>query len=124
VNERIATAAENYDVERAEFFFECPDPACGERVVVSLDEYERVRDESTRFVHAVEHVEPKFERVVARRARYAVVEKFGRRLTALVRRLDPRRGPTPSSDARFRRPSDAEGTKELRGRRRGRRSPR
>jgi hypothetical protein len=41
VNERIATAAENYDVERAEFFCECPDPACGERVVVSLDEYER-----------------------------------------------------------------------------------
>jgi hypothetical protein len=100
VNERIAMAADNYDVESAELFCECPDPACGERVVVSLDGYERVREESTRFVHAVEHVEPKFERIVARRPKHAIVEKFGRRLIARVRRPDPRRGPTPSSNAK------------------------
>jgi hypothetical protein len=98
VNERIATAADNYKVESAEFFCECHDPACGERVVVPLDDYERVRADGTRFVHATEHVEPEFERVVAGRPRYAVVEKFGRRLTELVHRLDPRRGPTPSSE--------------------------
>jgi hypothetical protein len=99
VNERIATAADNYEVESAEFFCECHDPACGERVVIALDEYERVRSDGTRFVHAIEHVEPRFERVVERRKSYAVVEKFGRRLTELVHRLDPRRGPAPSSDA-------------------------
>jgi hypothetical protein len=98
VNERIATAAENYKVESAEFFCECHDPACSERVVVPLDEYERVRSEGTRFVHASKHVEPEFERVVARRPRYAVVEKFGRRLTEIVHRLDPRRGPAAASD--------------------------
>jgi hypothetical protein len=97
VNERIATAADNYEVESAEFFCECHDPACGERVLVPLDEYERVRADGTRFVHAIEHVEPEFERVVERRPRYAVVEKFGRRLTELVHRLDPRRRPAPSS---------------------------
>jgi hypothetical protein len=74
-----------------------PRPACGERVVVPLDEYERVREGGTRFVHAIEHVEPKFERIVARRPKYAVVEKFGRTLAALVRRLDPRRGPASRS---------------------------
>jgi hypothetical protein len=97
VNERIATAADNYKVESAEFFCECHDPACGERVVVPLDEYERVRADGARFVHATEHVEREFERVVERRPRYAVVQKFGRRLTELVHRLDPRRGPAPSS---------------------------
>jgi hypothetical protein len=98
VNERIATAADNYKVESAEFFCECRDPACGERVVVPLDDYERVRADGTRFVHAAEHVEAEFERVVARRPSYAVVEKFGRRLTELVHRLDPRRGPTRNSE--------------------------
>jgi hypothetical protein len=91
VNERIANAADRYEVENAEFFCECYDPACGERVVVPLNEYERVRAESTRFVHAPGHVDPVYERVVARRSRYAVVEKFGRGLATIVRRLDPRR---------------------------------
>ena len=93
VNERIASAAERYDVESAEFFCECHDPACGARVVVPLDEYERVRAKSTRFVHAVGHVESDFERVVARRSKYAIVEKFGHTLAAIVRRLDPRTEP-------------------------------
>jgi hypothetical protein len=93
VNERIANAAERYDVESAEFFCECHDPACGARVVVPLDEYERVRAESTRFVHAPDHVNPGYERVVARKSRYAIVEKFGRGLAAIVHRLDPRRTP-------------------------------
>ncbi len=91
VNERIANAADRYEVESAEFFCECHDPDCGARVVVPLQEYEHVRSESTRFVHAPGHVDPSYERVVARKTRYAVVEKFGRRPAAIVRRLDPRR---------------------------------
>jgi hypothetical protein len=94
VNERIASAAERYEVESAEFFCECHDPACGVRVVVPLDEYETVRAKSTRFLHAVGHVESEFERVVARRAKYAMVEKFGRTLAAIVRRLDSRARPS------------------------------
>jgi hypothetical protein len=90
VNEQIAEAADRFDVETAEFYCECHDPACGERVVVPLGEYEHVRTESTRFLHAPDHVEAAFERVVAHRRRYAVVEKVGQRLRAVVRRLDPR----------------------------------
>jgi hypothetical protein len=90
VNEHIAAAADRFDVERAEFYCECHDPACGERVVVPLDEYEEVRDKPTRFLHAPDHVERRFERVVASRGRYAVVEKLGRKLASVVRRLDSR----------------------------------
>jgi hypothetical protein len=91
VNERIANAAERYEVESAEFFCECHDPACGERLVLPLSEYERVRAESTRFVHAPGHIDPVFERVVTRKPRYAIVEKLGRKLATIVRRLDRRR---------------------------------
>jgi hypothetical protein len=90
VNERIATAAANYEVESAEFFCECHDPACGARVTVPLDEYEDMRSESTLFVHAPDHVESGFEQVVAKTPRYAVVRKVGHRLAEIVRRLDPR----------------------------------
>jgi hypothetical protein len=97
VNEQIASAAERYEVESAEFFCECHDPACGARVVVPLDEYETVREEGTRFLHAAGHLESDFERVVARRPKYAIVEKFGRKLAAIVRRLDPRARPSASA---------------------------
>jgi hypothetical protein len=90
VNEQIAAAADRFDVESAEFYCECHDPSCGERVVVPLDEYQEVREKPTRFLHAPDHVERRFERVVARRGRYAIVEKFGRKLASVVRRLDPR----------------------------------
>jgi hypothetical protein len=93
VNERIATAATDYEVESAEFFCECHDPACGARVTVPLQEYEGVRADGALFLHAPDHVEPEFERIIAGTPRYAVVRKFGRRLAELVLRLDPRRRP-------------------------------
>ena len=90
VNEQIAEAADRFDVPTAHFYCECPDPACGERLEVALEDYEKVRARSTRFLHVPHHVERRFERVVARRRGYAVVEKFGRKLAAVVRRLDQR----------------------------------
>jgi hypothetical protein len=93
VNERIATAATDYEVDSAEFFCECHDPACGGRVTVPLEEYEDVRADGSLFLHAPDHVEPEFERVVAKTPRYAVVRKVGRSLAALVLRLDPRGRP-------------------------------
>jgi hypothetical protein len=90
VNEQIAEAAERFDVPSAHFYCECHDPACGERLEVGLDDYEAVRASSTRFLHVPHHVEQSFERVVARRRGYAIVEKFGRKIAAVVRRLDPR----------------------------------
>jgi hypothetical protein len=90
VNEHIARAADRFDVESAEFYCECHDPDCGERVVVPLEEYEDVRGKPTRFLHASGHVERRFERVVASKGRYAIVEKVGQKLAAVVRRLNPR----------------------------------
>jgi len=90
VNEHIARAADRFDLESAEFYCECHDPACGERVVVPLGEYEDVRERPTRFLHAAGHLERRFERVVASKGRYAIVEKVGQKLATVVRRLNPR----------------------------------
>jgi hypothetical protein len=90
VNEHIAAAADRFDVESAEFYCECHDPACGERVVVPLEEYEEVREKPTRFLHAPDHIARRYERVVASKGRYAIVEKAGQKLAAVVRRLNPR----------------------------------
>jgi hypothetical protein len=90
VNERIAAAADRFDVESAEFYCECHDPACGERVVVPLEEYEEVRERPTHFLHAPDHVERRYERVVASKGRHEIVEKVGQKLAAVARRLDPR----------------------------------
>jgi hypothetical protein len=49
-----------------------------------------VRSESTHFVVAEGHVGSGYERIVEKRGGYSVVEKFRRRLAALVRRTDPR----------------------------------
>jgi hypothetical protein len=48
--------------------------------MVPLEEYEVVRADGALFLHAREHVEPSFERVVAKTPRYAVVRKVGRQL--------------------------------------------
>jgi hypothetical protein len=93
VNEQIAAAADRFEIESAEFYCECHDPACSERVIVPLEDYERVRSKPTRFLHVEGHVEDEFESVVATRRRYAIVEKFGATLTRIVRRLDPRTQP-------------------------------
>ena len=52
---------------------------CMKVVELSIEEYEMVRAEPTRFVVApgAEHVEPDIERVVQRQELYWIVEKIG-----------------------------------------------
>jgi hypothetical protein len=90
VNERIAETAEGFGSDESVFVCECADPDCQHRLDVPLDEYEEVRDESTHFIVAKGHEVPVYERVVETRPGYAIVEKFTRRLAAMVRRTDPR----------------------------------
>jgi hypothetical protein len=90
VNERIAETAEGSETDESVFVCECSDPDCQHRLEVPLDTYEEVRAEGTRFIVAEGHEEPGYERVVKKRQGYAIVEKFTRRLAALVRRSDPR----------------------------------
>lgn len=90
VNERIAESAERFDSDSAEFVCECHDRSCTHRVTASLDDYEHVREEPTRFLLAPGHDDAHVERVVVRSRRFWIVEKFERTVAATVRRLNPR----------------------------------
>lgn len=91
LNERLE--AHNRWVNRrfSEWVCECADETCAEPVELSIEEYEDVRAEPTRFLVAPseEHVSPRIEQVVRREERYWVVEKTG--VSAeLSDELDPR----------------------------------
>jgi hypothetical protein len=91
VNERIAESAERFEAPSTEFVCECSDQNCTERVEATLDEYEHVRADATRFLVRPGHEDSRVERVVERRGRrHAVVEKFNGAVALIVRRLNPR----------------------------------
>ena len=78
VNERIAELNQTFHVEgRSEFLCECSREECKEPVSISIDEYEGVRRESTRFFVLPGHEDESVERVLERNERYIVVEKIG-----------------------------------------------
>ena len=91
VNERIRDIADRHgsDLHDYEFLCECSDPACLERVTLSLDEYEAVRADATRFVLAEGHTDATIERVVETAPDHVVVEKVGV-AAEVVQELDPR----------------------------------
>jgi hypothetical protein len=76
VNERIAESAEGFDADEADFVCECGEQACTERVSATLDEYERVRADGTRFLIRPGHENERIERVVERAERYVIVDKL------------------------------------------------
>jgi hypothetical protein len=90
VNEQIAETAERFDVGTADFYCECSEVACHERLEVPLEDYEEVRSESTHFIVSPGHEDERVERVLAQRDRYAVVDKVHHIVAAIVARLDPR----------------------------------
>jgi len=93
VNERIAESAQRFEAPDARFVCECADPGCTEPVNPPLADYEQVRSDGTHFLLAPEHEHERVERVIEKRRRYQVVEKFNRAIAARVRRLDPRTRP-------------------------------
>lgn len=92
VNERIATAAGRFGSEEAEIVCECADPTCVERVEVPLEVYEGVRAEPTKFILANGHEQGSIEKVLEERPRFQIVQKVNRKVVAVVKKLDPRRG--------------------------------
>jgi hypothetical protein len=74
---------------------ECSDAECTDRIEAPLDDYESVRADGTRFLLVRGHEDTRVERVLHARARYAIVEKFERKLAAAVRRLNPRAATSP-----------------------------
>ena len=94
VNERIADMAEGFVADAVEFYCECADPTCLERLQVPVRDYERVRTRGgTSFLLAPGHERPSVERVVERRDRFSIVEKVERTIAEAVRQLDPRAEP-------------------------------
>ena len=98
LNEGIAAAAQRLEAEETEFVCECSDAECTDRVAATLEEYERVRAVSTRFLLAPGHAAADVERVVGRRRGYWVVEKVEASMRRIARRLHTRRPPADLTD--------------------------
>lgn len=79
LNERLKAYPAAGKERFSEWVCECADMTCMKPVELTIEEYERVRAEPTRFVVApgAEHVDTEIERVVQREQRYWVVEKIG-----------------------------------------------
>ena len=79
LNERLKAYPASQDQRFSEWVCECADMTCSRPVELSIEEYEMIRAEPTRFVVApgAEHVHPDIERVVRRGMRYWIVEKIG-----------------------------------------------
>jgi uncharacterized protein (DUF1499 family) len=79
VNGKISEKAESHGVDshEYEFFCECSDAACVERVTLTLSEYEHIRTEPTRFVVKKNHVVPEIEHVIEAVPDHVVIEKHG-----------------------------------------------
>jgi hypothetical protein len=65
--------------QRAPFLCECADPSCTEIVMLSLVNYERLREYPSRFLLAAGHedAEADYELVIEAESGYAIVEKVG-----------------------------------------------
>ena len=90
VNERIAENARRFEAGSTEFICECDDPRCTERVEATLEEYEQVRANGTRFLLAAGHGDSAVEELVERRDGFMIVEKVQTVARAIARRRNPR----------------------------------
>jgi hypothetical protein len=89
-NERIEESAERADQEpeRIDFYCECADIDCDERIVVSAHEFDSVRTRPTQFLVLPGHEQPDIETVVLRTPVYLVVEKRGEAAEFVKEQLD------------------------------------
>jgi len=80
VNEKIDDIAARHgdDAHVYEFFCECSDVDCSERVHLTLPQYAHVREEPARFVVVKGHVLEEIEHVIERAEDHVLIEKHGR----------------------------------------------
>ncbi len=90
VNERIAETAERFEAIETNFVCECANPKCTHRLGVTLEEYERVRNEGDAFLLVPGHQDERVEAVVKHSDEHAVVEKQHPVARKLVLELNPR----------------------------------
>jgi hypothetical protein len=92
VNERVSDLNKSHDlwVKLSDWVCECADETCTERIELTPQQYERVRENPTHFIVApgAEHVVFDVERVVEQHERYWVVSKVGE-AASVAMNLDP-----------------------------------
>jgi hypothetical protein len=86
VNDGIQELAGDHgrDSHVYEFFCECSDINCSERVHLTLPEYAHVRDDPSRFVVVKGHVLPEIEHVIERAEDHVLIEKHGHAGTVAI----------------------------------------
>ena len=91
VNERIEGLNEGFGVilPMGEWVCECADEGCVERMDLTVEEYEAIRQHPNRFPVLPRHEQLDVEWVVERHERYVVVSKFDKG-GVLARQHDPR----------------------------------
>jgi hypothetical protein len=89
VNERIREIAGRHEHVEQEFLCECADPACTERITLTVREYEEIRSRPARFVLVPGHTAPEIERLVRSDGDHVVIDKVGL-AGNVAAELDPR----------------------------------
>jgi hypothetical protein len=93
INERVKELHQGFSLVLPldEWICECADDTCTDKVAMSANEYEAIRNDGARFFVAPsdEHVWYDIERVTVRTTNYWVVEKVGSS-GAMAREADPR----------------------------------
>jgi hypothetical protein len=89
-NDRIDETAERQGraAEPIEFYCECSDRDCAERIPISAHEFETVRAKPTQFIVKPGHEVAEIEHVVLRNPLYQVVEKTGEAAEYVTEKLD------------------------------------
>jgi hypothetical protein len=78
---------------RHEFWCECTQPACGQKIALNKREWDEVRSDPDHFFVAPGHVDHRIAEVVTRSERYWVVEKQDEAAREVAERTDPVRHP-------------------------------
>lgn len=93
INERVGELNKSFSLVStiSEWICECAMDTCIERIVMSVEDYEAIRQTGGRFFVAPsdEHVWSDVEEVTTRTDRYWIVEKFGH-AGELAKQADPR----------------------------------
>jgi hypothetical protein len=79
VNERVEEVNQAFEsiLGDSDFFCECADIECMDKIRMSLADYEELRQVSTHFAVKPGHDDPETERVVEQRSGYLIVQKVG-----------------------------------------------
>ncbi len=74
-SEGNASMAPDKDL-KLHFFCECSDENCHERIVLTLGKYQDLHKDRSKFIVSPDHETAAIEKVVAKKVKYSVVDKF------------------------------------------------